>query len=479
MGDALSAQLEKLANFRAPDAPQRAEFLRRIGEEIDALGDELLQVCNRETNLPLPRLQSERARTTNQLALFADLIEEGSWVDARIDTAQPDRKPLPKPDVRRMLVPLGPVAVFSASNFPFAFSVAGGDTASALAAGCSVVVKPHPGHPETSRLVAGAIQKAAVETGMPANIFYLVSDTSVEAGRTLVAHPVIQAVGFTGSTKAGRALFDLAAARPLPIPVFAEMSSLNPVLLLPEALRERRDDLVRGVVGSVTLGVGQFCTKPGIVLGFRGSDLSAFTDALGKALAQVAPAPMLYRGLEERLSDSLQKVKPFLRVTGAAHLLTASAAEFQNHPELQEEIFGPATLVIECENEADLLRSIAVLPGQLTATIHLTDGEIETSRIFLQSLAEKVGRLILNGYPTGVEVCPSMHHGGPYPATSDPRFTSVGTAAIFRFARPICFQNFAEPLLPLELRNANDLGIWRLVNGQLTKADAPQGGVVG
>jgi len=454
MKDSLAAHLDLVAGFRPSGAKERATFLRRIGEQIETLGDELIQVCHEESRLTVDRLRGERVRTINQLVMFADLIEEGSWVDARIDTAQPERKPIPKPDLRRMLIPLGPVAVFSASNFPLAFSVAGGDTASAFAAGCPVVVKGHPAHPRTSVLVGDAIARAVADTGMPKAIFHLVTDSSIEAGTNLVTHPIIRAVGFTGSTQVGRSLFNLAAARPDPIPVFAEMSSLNPVLIMPGALRERRAEIVKGLTGSVTLGVGQFCTKPGVVLGLRGSDFEEFTSALGDALAKVEAAPMLYPGIEERLKKSLQKTQPYLRVSQAAHLLVAKAKEFRENHLLQEEIFGPATLLVECENEAEVLKTIESLPGQLTATVHLTPDEEESSRAFLEAFTEKAGRVLLNGYPTGVEVCPSVQHGGPYPATTDSRFTSVGTAAILRFARPVCFQNFAEKLLPAELQNA-------------------------
>ena len=471
MKDSLAAHLDLVAGFRPSGAKERATFLRRIGEQIETLGDELIQVCHKESKLTVDRLRGERARTINQLVMFADLIEEGSWVDARIDTAQPERKPIPKPDLRRMLIPLGPVAVFSASNFPLAFSVAGGDTASAFAAGCPVIVKGHPAHPRTSALVGDAISRAVTDTGMPQAIFYLITDPSIEIGTNLVTHPVIRAVGFTGSTQAGRNLFNLATARPDPIPVFAEMSSLNPVLIMPGALRERRAEIVKGLTGSVTLGVGQFCTKPGVVLGLRGSDFEEFTSALGDALAKVEAAPMLYPGIEERLKKSLQKTQPYLRVSQAAHLLVAKAKEFRENHLLQEEIFGPATLLVECENEAEVLKTIESLPGQLTATVHLTPDEEESSRAFLEAFTEKAGRVLLNGYPTGVEVCPSMQHGGPYPATTDSRFTSVGTAAILRFARPVCFQNFAKKLLPAELQNANKLRIWRQINGRLTKDD--------
>jgi 2,5-dioxopentanoate dehydrogenase len=471
MSDSLAAHLDGLGGFRAPGAHERAAFLRRIGEHIEKLGDELIQICHEESKLGVDRLRGERTRMVNQLAMFADLIEEGSWVDARIDTALPERRPVPKPDIRRVLRPLGPVAVFSASNFPLAFSVAGGDSASAFAAGCPVVVKAHPAHPRTSALVGEAIARAMVDTGMPKAVFHLVPDTSIETGKQLVTHPVIRGVGFTGSTQAGRSLFNLAAARPDPIPVFAEMSSLNPMLIMPEALRERRAEIIKGLVGSVTLGVGQFCTKPGVILGLRGPDFEEFSSALGDALAKVEAAPMLYRGIEERLAGSLRMAQAYVRVSGAAHLLRATAKEFRENHILQEEIFGPATLLVECTDEEEVLKTIESLPGQLTATVHLTPNEEESSRAFLEAFTGRAGRVILNGYPTGVEVCASMQHGGPYPATTDSRFTSVGTAAIHRFARPVCFQNFAENLLPAELHNANKLRIWRQINGQFTKDD--------
>jgi len=470
----LDAALDRAAGFRAPASASRGKFLRQIAAEVNALGDELIQVCHEETSLDADRLRGERSRTTNQLEMFAELIEEGSWVDARIDTALPERKPVPKPDLRRVLHPLGPVAVFCASNFPLAFSVAGGDTASALAAGCAVVVKPHPGHPRTSSLVGGAVQKAAAETGMPEGVFHLVNDVSVEAGTALVVHPAIKAVGFTGSLQAGRALFNLAAGRPDPIPVFVEMSSLNPLVVMPGALRERQAEIIRGLTGSVTLGVGQFCTKPGVVLGLRGPELERFETGLADAFANVPAARMLHRGIEERLAGSLGKTQDFIRFSGAAHLLVASAEDFKTSEVLREEIFGPATLIIECADQTQLLDIAQTLDGQLTATVYLTADEHETSRPLLEILAQKVGRLIINGYPTGVEVCPSMQHGGPYPATADSRFTSVGTAAIQRFARPVCYQSFPEALLPPELHNANRCRIWRQINGKLSKEDVGQ-----
>ncbi|HEY0792377.1 MAG TPA: aldehyde dehydrogenase (NADP(+)) [Chthoniobacterales bacterium] len=455
---------------RPPLPPaERAQFLHRIAETVEALGEPLIELCSAETALASDRLRGERARTVNQLRMFADLVEEGSWVDARIDTALPDRKPVPKPDLRRILRPLGPVAVFSASNFPLAFSVAGGDTASALAAGNPVVVKPHPGHPGTSRLVGQAVSAAAEQSGAGNWTFHLLDDSSVEAGAALVQHPAIRGVSFTGSLPAGRALFDLAARRPEPIPVFAEMGCLNPLVVLPGALRARGEAIVRALTGSVTVGVGQFCTKPGLVLGLTGAELDGFCQQLGAALEQVPPGQMLYPGIADRFEASLQGVAEFSSHAGGGHLLRADSRAFRDHPKLREEIFGPATLVVGCDDEADLLQTLRGLAGQLTATVHLEPAEFAAGGPLIEILQLKAGRLIVNGYPTGVEVCPSMQHGGPYPATTDPRFTSVGTAAIQRFARPVCYQNFPENLLPPELRDRNARGIWRLINGQLTK----------
>jgi 2,5-dioxopentanoate dehydrogenase len=330
------------------------------------------------------------------------------------------------------------------------------------------------GHPRTSTLVADAIQKAAAETGMPEGVFHLVNDVSVEAGTALVVHPAIKAVGFTGSVQAGRALFNLAAGRRNPIPVFAEMSSLNPLIVMPGALRERQAEIIRGLTGSVTLGVGQFCTKPGVVLGLRGPELECFEAGLADAFAKVPPGRMLHRGIKERLAGSLGKTQDFIRFSGAGHLLVASAKDFKTNEVLHEEIFGPATLIIECADQTELLDAAQRLDGQLTATVHLAADEHEASRPLLEILAQKAGRLIIDGYPTGVEVCPSMQHGGPYPATTDARFTSVGTAAVQRFARPVCYQSFPEALLPPELHNANRCRIWRQINGKLSKEDVGQ-----
>ncbi|HLZ52904.1 MAG TPA: aldehyde dehydrogenase (NADP(+)), partial [Verrucomicrobiae bacterium] len=437
-----------------------------------------------ETGLPETRLTGERARTVNQLKLFAQVVREGSWVDARIDTAIPDRQPAPKPDLRRMLIPIGPVIVFGASNFPFAYSVAGGDTASALAAGNPVVVKAHERHPGTSELTAVAIRRAVVACHLPAGVFSMLHGLGKTVGLALVRHPFARAVGFTGSRAAGRALFDAAAARPDPIPVFAEMSSLNPIFILPEALREHGGKIAEGLKNSVTSGAGQFCTKPGLVFGLQGAAFEQFQQSLAQLLKTVAPTTMLHAGICDVYHQGLNRVAatggvqllarsetdPDTQKTHAESVLVCTDAKtFRANPELAGEVFGPFSILISAPTIAELEEIAQNLEGQLTATVHGTPGDFQKAGKLLRLLECKAGRLILNGYPTGVEVCPAMNHGGPYPATTDVRFTSVGTAAIYRFARPICYQDFSPSMLPPALRNENPPGIWRLVNGTLTR----------
>jgi 2,5-dioxopentanoate dehydrogenase len=468
-------QLEKIieaaAGYRSPGPDALARFLERVGERIVAAGDELISTCASETALSVDRLSGERTRTVNQLKMFAALVREGSWVDSRIDTGVPDRKPIPKPDLRRMLLPLGPVAVFGASNFPLAFSVAGGDTASAFAAGCPVVVKPHPAHPKTSTIVATAILQSADECAMPAGIFALIDETSVEIGLDLVRHPLIRAVGFTGSTRAGRALFHAANSRPEPIPVFAEMGSLNPLFVLPGALEKRWEAIATGLTASVTLGTGQFCTKPGLIIAQESPALDRFVGRLSEQFSKVSKSPMLNEGISKRFEESLEKVQSYLQVNGNAYLLATDVKRYRENRTLHEEIFGPATLLVRCESADELVDFASELEGQLTATIHAEPDESKLSGHLLSTLQEKAGRVVWNGFPTGVEVAPSMHHGGPYPATTDARFTSVGTAAIQRFARPVCYQGLPQELLPAELRNINTRKIWRMVNGTMSKED--------
>jgi alpha-ketoglutaric semialdehyde dehydrogenase len=470
------------ATYRETRGEARAAFLERIAEEILALGADLIERAHLETGLPEARLTGERARTVNQLKLFAQVAREGSWVDARIDTAIPDRQPAPRPDLRRMLVPMGPVVVFGSSNFPLAFSVAGGDTASALATGNPVVVKAHSGHPGTSELVATAVRRAVVACQLPPGVFSMLHGSGKIIGVALVKHPGARAVGFTGSRAAGRALFDAAAGRPAPIPVFAEMSSLNPVFILPEAMRERTVKIAEGLKGSITLGVGQFCTKPGLVIGVGGAELEPFKTALAGVLKTVAPATMLHGGICESYQEGLARASavsgvevlarsaesPDARRThGEAVLAQTDAAGFLKHPELADEVFGPFALLITARTHSELETVARSLEGQLTATVHGTPADLQGAQPLLRILEGKAGRLIINGFPTGVEVCPSMNHGGPYPATTDVRFTSVGTAALQRFVRPICYQDFPQAQLPDALRDDNPLGIRRLVNGNV------------
>ncbi|MEX0937941.1 MAG: aldehyde dehydrogenase (NADP(+)) [Pirellulales bacterium] len=464
---------------------QRSALLEAVADSIMALGDVLLQRANAETGLPLARLTGERGRTVNQAKMFARLAKDGSWVDARIDRAQPDRQPLPKPDVRRMLYPLGPVAVFGASNFPLAFSVAGGDTVSALAAGCPVVVKAHPAHPGTSELVGRAIGEALQQTGLPRDAFCLVQGAGNAVGLGLVRHPLTRAVAFTGSLTAGRALFDASAGREVPIPVHAEMGSINPVFLLPGALAERADKIAEAYLESVTLGVGQFCTNPGVVVGLAGDGLDHFQEAVAKQAAQAAPGTMLHAGIRRGFESGVER---FTSISGVKVLATGGTADsaknevgavifatddltFVAHPELSEELFGPASLIVRCTSPEKMAQIATRLSGHLTATLHGTARDLRDYRGLIEVLQRKVGRIVLGGFPTGVEVCESMHHGGPYPATTDSRFTSVGTAAILRFARPVCYQNFPDDALPEPLRDKNTYGIWRRVDGQLTRDD--------
>lgn len=458
----------------------RAAFLERIADEIMALGDALIERAGLETALPAARLTGERGRTVNQLRMFAALARDGSWVDARIDRAMPERQPLPRPDLRRMKRPVGPVVVFGSSNFPLAFSVAGGDTASALCTGNPVVVKAHRAHPGTSELVASAIQRAVEACGLPAGTFSMLHGEGSVIGTALVKHPVTQAVGFTGSRAAGRALCNVAAARPDPIPVFAEMSSLNPVFLLPGALADRAGEIAKGFAASMTLGVGQFCTKPGIVFGIAGPLLDSFIAGLTEAITAVAPASMLSADILAAFGhgrDSLRGEAGAAVVThsaspadaaktqAAAIVLETDAATFLARPQLAEEVFGPFSLIVKCRS-ADEVEALAQrLEGQLTATVHGTNEDLATAQHLLAILATKAGRLIVNGWPTGVEVCHAMQHGGPWPATSDSRFTSVGSAALERFIRPVCYQDVPQSLLPDALKDGNPLGIMRLVEG--------------
>ena len=471
--------------YRHKPAKEVAAFLESIADQIMALGDDLITRVSAETGLPPKRFTGERARTVGQLRMFADVVREGSWVEATIDLAQPDRKPLPKPDVRRMLIPIGPVVVFGASNFPLAFSVAGGDTASALAAGNPVIVKAHPAHPGTSEMVARAIVRAAQETGMPAGVFSLLHGTTPELSLKLVRHPVATAVGFTGSLKAGRAIFDAATQRPNPIPVYAEMGSVNPVFVLPGALHESGDALATGLHQSVTLGVGQLCTCPGLVVGLQDGAMNNFVASITQLFEGASPATMLHPGILRAYQEGLRRLGEVEGVEGkrsvaaadenkteaAAAVFVTAAETFLEHEELSEEVFGPATVIVSCSSKEEIMKVAHNLKGHLTATIHGTRQDLAEYKDLLEVLQKKVGRLVFNGFPTGVEVCAAMHHGGPYPATTDRRSTSVGAYAIKRFARPICFQNFPQESLPVELQDENSRGIWRMVDSDVTQVN--------
>ncbi len=469
--------------YRQRSHAEVADFLERIAEEIIGLGDALLDRIAAESGLPRERLTGERGRTVGQIRMFAALVREGSWVDARIDRADPARKPLPKPDVRRMLMPIGPVAVFGASNFPLAFSVAGGDTISALAAGNPVVCKAHPAHPGTSEMVARAVLAAARSCSMPEGVFSLIHGATPEVSLALVRHPSIRAVGFTGSLQAGRALFDAGAGRPEPIPVYAEMGSVNPVFVLPGALEERSAAIAEGLKLSVTMGVGQFCTCPGLIVGVAGAQLESMAGRLRELFAAAPAGTMLYPrilGAYEKGVASLTDVggirmtesgasADIVKTEAKPALFEADARAFFDHAELGEEVFGPSTVLVACGSNEEMERVASRLEGSLTATVLGTAADLATHRSLVSILETKAGRLIFNGYPTGVEVCAAMNHGGPYPASTDSKFTSVGTAAILRFARPVCYQNFPQEALPAELRDGNPNGIWRTVDSLWTR----------
>lgn len=467
---AVDAAANAFRSYSDTTGEERAAFLEAIAAEIEAVGDALLQRAHQETALPLPRLTGERGRTCGQLRLFAAVAREGNWVDARIDPALPERKPLPRPDVRRMLRPLGPVAVFGASNFPLAFSVAGGDTASALATGNPVVVKAHPAHPGTSELVAEAIARAAASRGLPAGVFSLIHGRRPETSVTLVRHPALRAVGFTGSHQAGRALFDAANARSHPIPVFAEMSSVNPVFLLPGALREKGAAIAEGLKNSFTLGVGQFCTKPGLVFGVASPEWEAFVETFVARARSVAPGTFLHAGISAAFDRGIKELTGVTWLEkGAAAVARVTAAQFRSDPALAHEHFGPFTLLVTASSLDELTSLAATLDGQLTATVHMTGSDTAQAGLLLSRLESIAGRLLVNGFPTGVEVCHAMQHGGPYPASTDGRFTSVGSAALQRFVRPVCYQDFPDGLRPDALKDANPLGLLRLVDGKPTR----------
>ena len=458
---------------------EKAQFLNTIADEIEVLGDQLISRCCAESGLPEIRIKGEKGRTIAQLQMFANLIEDGSWREATIDKAMLDRDPVPKPDVRRILIPLGPVVVFAASNFPLAFSTAGGDTASALAGGNPVIVKAHRAHPGTSAMIGSAIVKAAEKTGMPDGVFSLLHGSGSIVGQGLVKHPKIKAAGFTGSQKAGKILYDLAKQRKEPIPFFAEMGSVNPVIVFPSGLN---NETATALAGSITMGVGQFCTNPGIIISIESKELTEFVNQLGDELAQVNPDTMLTEQMSKVYNQEVESLlahKEFKlearadnsknKNQGRATLVSVSGKIFINNPKLSEEVFGPYSLIVRCQNKTEIDQVLNSLDGQLTGSIFGDSSELSLYESAVNILGDKVGRLIFNGVPTGVEVCPSMQHGGPYPASSDSRFTSVGTAAIKRFVRPITYQSWPNDKLPDELKDNNPLNIWRYVDGYLTK----------
>lgn len=464
--------------YRALPRSRRAEFLRAIAAKVEALGDGLLERVMAESALLPARVRGERDRTCMQLRFFAGIVEEGSWVDARVDTAEPERKPAPKPDVRSMLRPVGPVAVFCAANFPLAFSVAGGDTASALAAGNPVVVNAHFAHPGTAEMMGTAIRDAAEATGMPEGVFSLLFGSGHETGQRLVTHPGIQAVAFTGSRRGGMALYHLAQARPQPIPFYAEMGSINAVFLLPGALQQAAA-AAAGLHASINLAVGQYCTSPGVLVVPRVPQGDAFASALAASMREAQPAPMLHAGILENYRRRVAARAQDARVRALAYaetgpgaapaLFEVDAGAFLETPELAEEVFGPSSLVVRCDGGADALRVAESLEGNLTASVWIGPGDEAAAAELVAVLQTKVGRIIFNGVPTGLEVCQAMVHGGPFPATSDGRSTSVGGRAIERFARLVCFQDAPDALLPEELRAGNPAGIWRMVNGERTR----------
>ncbi|MGI4977509.1 MAG: aldehyde dehydrogenase (NADP(+)) [Janthinobacterium lividum] len=465
-------------SFRETSPEARAAFLEAIAERIAGLGDELVERAVAETGLPAARIQGERGRTVGQLRLFAAVVRDGAWMDVRIDPAMPGRTPLPRSDLRLRMVGLGPVAVFGASNFPLAFSVAGGDTASALAAGCPVVVKAHPAHPGTSELVGRAVQAAVRDCGLPEGVFSLLFGTGNWLGGALVADRRIAAVGFTGSRAGGLALVGIAQKRAEPIPVYAEMSSINPVLLMPAALAARGAALGKAFAGSLTMGAGQFCTNPGLVLAEPGPGLDGFVAAAVEALEAGPGTTMLHPGIfqayqagVERLSGT-QGVETLARGSvgeganrGQAALFATDADSFLADRSLGEEVFGASSLLVRCKGAGEMGAVLRHLEGQLTATVQMDEGDTEAVRTLLPVLERRAGRVLVNGWPTGVEVGHAMVHGGPFPATSDSRTTSVGSLAIRRFLRPVCYQDMPEALLPEALRPGSTVQVPRMVDG--------------
>ncbi len=463
--------------YRKASAESKALFLEAIAHEIEALGDTLILKAMEETNLPAPRLMGERDRTVMQLKMFATMVREGSWVEASIDTAMPDRLPAPRPDLRKMLIPLGPVVVFGASNFPFAYSTAGGDTASALAAGCPVIVKAHPSHSGTSAMVHHAIQKAILHCKMPEAVFQHVYGAN-EVGKALVQHPVTAGVGFTGSYTGGNALVTYARERAVPIPVFSEMGSVNPVIFFPDTLEKNAASLAKIYGGSITLSMGQFCTNPGLMFGIESEGLDDFLELLGQEIMSVKPARMLSASIQRSYTERLDKA---LSQEGVQHrqaevavgelealprIASVNGNVFLANQILHEEVFGPYSIMVKCKDREELKSCWSAVSGQLTTSLMGSEKDFEDYKDLIVIAEQIAGRIVFNGVPTGVEVCASMVHGGPYPATTDSRYTAVGINAVKRWVRPVCYQNCPEHLLPEALRNANSAGIVRQVNNR-------------
>lgn len=478
---AMEAAWKAFHIYRNISLKARADFMRMIGTELQNNADELIETAMRETNLPKPRLQSELSRTIFQLNQYGEACERGKWLEATIDTANVDKKP-PTHDIRKMLVSLGPVVVFGSSNFPFAYSTAGGDTACAFAAGCPVIVKAHPAHAETSEIVAAAILKAARKCKMPDGIFAHIHGASVEVGKSLVMHNRTSAVGFTGSFAGGKQLFDWGNQRKIPIPVFAEMGSVNPVFLLPEKLQQSYDEVAKMYAASITQSVGQFCTNPGLIIGIESEELEKFVALLGKEIQKIAPAKMLHPGIakafEEKRNNALHQKNVTMVSTseiskkeneGTPTIAITKGETFLGNPVLHQEVFGPFSLVISCKDINEMIDIARHLEGQLTSTVMATDNDFIKNQELIDAVKDICGRFILNGVPTGVQVCLSMQHGGPFPATTDSRFTSVGADGIKRFARPVAFQNWENKFLPDVLKNENRLNIWRVVNNEITR----------
>jgi alpha-ketoglutaric semialdehyde dehydrogenase len=485
-GGATAADLERACalasaafdDYRARPLAERAAFIEAIAEKILAIGDDLIERAMAESGLPRARLEGERGRTVGQLRMFAQVVRDGAFLGARIDPAQPERKPLPRVDLRLANVPLGPVAVFGASNFPLAFSVAGGDTASALAAGCPAVVKAHPAHPGTSELIGRAVRDAAVAAGLPEGVFSLLFLPSHDLAQALVADPRIKAVGFTGSRNGGLALLRTAQQRPEPIPVYAEMSSINPVVLMPGALEERADAIAKAFAGALTLGAGQFCTNPGLVLAVAGPGLDRFIAAAQDAVQAAPAAIMLTPGIRQAYEGGVAALAGHDAVETAgrgeaadnraqAGLFVTDGSAFLASPVLHEEIFGASSLIVRCADQAELLHILEVLEGQLTASVHAVSADYDAVRQLMPVLERKVGRILFGGFGTGVEVGHAMVHGGPFPSTSDSRTTSVGSLAIDRFLRPVSYQDVPDGLLPPVLQEGNPLGLARLIDGAI------------